>query len=502
MEVAAELAQRRAPLRLERMPPAPRGRGRQFPAVVSSAAAFALRPLRRTSSASAVMTTASTQAVSDTSQHGNGGPLGIGRQFEVGAAVEYLSTSRGCWIAASVRGFDEATGTYTLDVHPAAPPARVRPKPDTILEAAAPAVDDVQAQGVCHDRDGVGVGSRADEVHEGTRSHSGPPPTLLPRGLRRTSMSPRQQLWPPAPQEGPSLTARPDIASSAVPSERVRSVDARSGNSAWSARTKEALQNHESARIGSRRWETDFVRQLKDLVSAAPGVCPGCPGATVEPAPPPRGNNIIRIDALPAAEVQSSSSSAAAQMRRSTSAPPLARPAAPVSVRQLPLPGVVRASVGPAACSSSSSGNTSTNSNRSNSRGNSNSNSSRNSNRNTNGSSSGNAAASARAAGRSTAPTLMPPKVPREGATRVDRGQGLRASSVADGVIPTITARAPDRRAPFSSARSGEDPSGLGASGGTTFVASAGGLAAASGLASVGGWLSLFGWTEFVVEAR
>mmetsp|Transcript_33827 Transcript_33827/g.79053 ORF Transcript_33827/g.79053 Transcript_33827/m.79053 type:complete len:499 (+) Transcript_33827:147-1643(+) len=48
--------------------------------------------------------------------------------FPVGFPVEYYSASQGGWIPAIVQGFNPQTGTYTLDVHGAADPAKVRPR--------------------------------------------------------------------------------------------------------------------------------------------------------------------------------------------------------------------------------------------------------------------------------------------------------------------------------------------------------------------------------------
>lgn len=48
-------------------------------------------------------------------------------RLPIGAPVEYLSTSAGGWCPAIVHGFNEGTGTYMLNTHPAAHPSKVRP---------------------------------------------------------------------------------------------------------------------------------------------------------------------------------------------------------------------------------------------------------------------------------------------------------------------------------------------------------------------------------------
>jgi len=58
------------------------------------------------------------------------GALGLGGQesgvFPIGAAVEYQSTSTGCWIPAKVLGFHAPSGLYDLDCRPQAAPSRIR----------------------------------------------------------------------------------------------------------------------------------------------------------------------------------------------------------------------------------------------------------------------------------------------------------------------------------------------------------------------------------------
>eukprot|EP00927_Polykrikos_kofoidii_P024856 TRINITY_DN22487_c0_g1_i1.p1 TRINITY_DN22487_c0_g1~~TRINITY_DN22487_c0_g1_i1.p1 ORF type:complete len:502 (-),score=59.26 TRINITY_DN22487_c0_g1_i1:83-1588(-) len=50
----------------------------------------------------------------------------VQQSFGVGTAVEYYSESQGSWLAAVVLGCNEACGTYQLDVHPAAAPHKIR----------------------------------------------------------------------------------------------------------------------------------------------------------------------------------------------------------------------------------------------------------------------------------------------------------------------------------------------------------------------------------------
>jgi len=47
-------------------------------------------------------------------------------RFQAGTAVEYFSRSAGDWVPAVVAAFDERSGTYRLDIHPAAHPSKVR----------------------------------------------------------------------------------------------------------------------------------------------------------------------------------------------------------------------------------------------------------------------------------------------------------------------------------------------------------------------------------------
>eukprot|EP00928_Gymnodinium_smaydae_P078913 TRINITY_DN6296_c0_g1_i2.p1 TRINITY_DN6296_c0_g1~~TRINITY_DN6296_c0_g1_i2.p1 ORF type:complete len:637 (+),score=156.60 TRINITY_DN6296_c0_g1_i2:27-1937(+) len=53
-------------------------------------------------------------------------PAGESQRFPPGTAVEYLSHTRDAWTPAMVKGFNEETRTYVLDIQPAARPERVR----------------------------------------------------------------------------------------------------------------------------------------------------------------------------------------------------------------------------------------------------------------------------------------------------------------------------------------------------------------------------------------
>eukprot|EP00929_Paragymnodinium_shiwhaense_P091008 TRINITY_DN51068_c0_g1_i1.p1 TRINITY_DN51068_c0_g1~~TRINITY_DN51068_c0_g1_i1.p1 ORF type:complete len:798 (-),score=137.76 TRINITY_DN51068_c0_g1_i1:642-2945(-) len=53
-------------------------------------------------------------------------PSGGGSHFLTGSDVEYYSQTHGAWVAAKVLGYDEASSTYCLDVHPQALSHKVR----------------------------------------------------------------------------------------------------------------------------------------------------------------------------------------------------------------------------------------------------------------------------------------------------------------------------------------------------------------------------------------
>lgn len=62
------------------------------------------------------------------------------QRHAVGSRVEYYSQTVSQWIPAVVQGFDEASGSYDLDVHPVAPPQKVR-APARSLSKGDPVVD-------------------------------------------------------------------------------------------------------------------------------------------------------------------------------------------------------------------------------------------------------------------------------------------------------------------------------------------------------------------------
>eukprot|EP00927_Polykrikos_kofoidii_P057165 TRINITY_DN5127_c0_g1_i2.p1 TRINITY_DN5127_c0_g1~~TRINITY_DN5127_c0_g1_i2.p1 ORF type:complete len:447 (+),score=64.89 TRINITY_DN5127_c0_g1_i2:91-1431(+) len=62
-----------------------------------------------------------------------------GRQYAVGAAVEYFSTTHGGWVPAKMEGYNENNGSFKLDIQPMALPSKVRAAVSSGAGVGAPA---------------------------------------------------------------------------------------------------------------------------------------------------------------------------------------------------------------------------------------------------------------------------------------------------------------------------------------------------------------------------